>query len=123
MALILRGITDQIRVRCTAHISLDLGKTEKVSFVVTYRKREGDDAFEVARKMGNDEYPDITDKSVLRDDVLNVEELTDVDGATVEFSSQVLEAMLSNLEYRRALNDGWSEAQLGTTTQALAKNS
>ena len=116
---ILRGTQDTITVNVQTKITEDLGKVHNLKFKAKFKRRDYDDAKKLIESM-LDPDTDVTEATIIRDDLLDWSDLQG-EGGEVPFDDETVEVALQHPEYRDALFRAWSQAQL-RRLMANAKN-
>lgn len=109
---ILRGTSSTVTVNSTVKITdtEKPGQVHTLKFKVVFKSRDYDDAKALIARLNNPD-SDVSEASIVRDDIIKWEGL-EGDGGAVEFNDDNLSIALQHPEYRLALFNAWGEAQL-----------
>ncbi|MFT5766736.1 MAG: hypothetical protein ACI9DH_000555 [Halioglobus sp.] len=125
---ILKGVKNKIDVKVTAKLDSDNGRTEQVTFIVTYKKPNVEEQRELQARInpdindnGDPVVDPITDQEIVDEYVLGWKEVPTETGEPFDFTPENVDAMMSAREYRAAIIEGLLTAVFGKG--ALAKNS
>lgn len=124
---ILKGVQNEIQVKVTAEVDVDLGKIIKVPFVAMYKKPTYEEAKEIQRLLVPEHDEDgslvrdaTSDEDLLDEYLIGWSNVPTSTGEEYEFTPEHVAEMLEVREYRVALIQGFLTVLLGKP--AMEKN-
>jgi len=111
MSVLLKGAADELDVPCVAKVAM--GSTSKivdVKFVATFKKLSPNAFKEYVADVAETEK---ADSDVIRENIIEIKDMRGSDGEFIEYSIELLDAMLDQREYAAAMLEGFMKVNTG----------